>query len=102
MFFWPETFWADTVSKIPNLATGTSENKLQEVQNVKEEIETFQSNFDELKQCNKDLLEAKIFENQHTSFTHEELLVKWEHLLTLVSRKIQEVENQVGKGKTPI
>lgn len=76
-------------------ATGSLENQLKELQGLNEEIHGFKPNFMELDKINHSVQEAMIFENPHTSYSMEVLRIRFEQLLTGITRNINEVENQI-------
>lgn len=76
-------------------ATGTLENQLQELKSLNEEIHAFKGHFMELDKINTSVQEAMIFENPHTPYSMEVLRIRFEQLLTGITRNINEVENQI-------
>jgi len=76
-------------------ASGTLENQLKELQSLNEEIHGFKDHFMELDKINHDVQEAMIFENPHTPYSMEVLRIRFEQLLTGITRNINEVENQI-------
>lgn len=76
-------------------ASGTLENQLKELQTLNEEIHGFKNHFMELDKINHAVQEAMIFENPHTPYSMEVLRIRFEQLLTGITRNINEVENQI-------
>lgn len=76
-------------------ATGSLENQLQELKALNSEIHGFKPHFMDLDKINHSVQEAMIFENPHTPYSMEVLRIRFEQLLTGITRNINEVENQI-------
>jgi len=76
-------------------ATGSLENQLKELQSLNDEIHGFKPHFMDLDKINNSVQEAMIFENPHTPYSMEVLRIRFEQLLTGITRNINEVENQI-------
>lgn len=90
---WIERY-LDLVANI-GMQKGKLEDHLNKLKNIEKEVLAYRSNVDELERYNNDIQEALIYENKHTPYTMETLRVGWEQLVTLVSRSINEIENQI-------
>ena len=71
------------------------EQQLHKLKLMEQALVGFKPNIDELENINKDIQEALIFENRHTSYTMETIRVGWEQLGVAIARNTNEVENQV-------
>jgi actinin alpha len=71
------------------------EQQLHKLKLMEQALVGFKPNIDELENINKDIQEALIFENRHTSYTMETIRVGWEQLGVAIARNTNEVENQI-------
>ncbi|XP_004208576.1 alpha-actinin [Hydra vulgaris] len=76
-------------------ARGSLESQLKELNALNDEINGFKEHILEIDALNASVQAAMIFENPHTSLTMEMIRIRFELLLTGMTRNINEVENQI-------
>ncbi|KAM4689963.1 alpha-actinin-4 isoform 3-T3 [Rhinophrynus dorsalis] len=85
----------EEVGRIAIEMHGTLEDQMSHLKQYEQSVINYKPNIDKLEQQHQLIQEALIFDNKHTSFTMEHIRVGWEHLLTTITRTINEVENQI-------
>ncbi|XP_057315716.1 alpha-actinin-like [Hydractinia symbiolongicarpus] len=76
-------------------ARGTLEDQLRELRGLNEEINNYKEHIIQVDNLNTNVQEAMIFENPHTKYSMEVIRIRFEKLLTGITRNINEVENQI-------
>lgn len=85
------------ISAVTSLAAqrGKLEDHLNRLRVIEKETLTFRPMINELERINSDMQESLIYRNPYTTLSMESLRLGWEMIVTVVSKTMNDVENQI-------